>query len=103
MPGFLFTTVAIVFNINLSTSQNLNSISLLIGSNEFETFNPVPVTDNQADIRLFTYNDDVTLQYDRTVILRFTPAISNFIDAVEAAGQFIRDTATVNIIDNDSK
>ena len=55
------------------------------------------------NIRLFTTNDEVTLVYDDTVILRFNPAIPEFIPAVESVGEFIRDTGTVNIIDNDSK
>ena len=61
------------------------------------------MVDNRREIRLLTYDDVVTLQYDRTAILRFTPTYSGFIDGLESIGQFIRDTATVNIIDNDSK
>ena len=45
----------------------------------------------------------IALEYDDTVMLRFTPDYDTFISDVENAGQFIRDTAIVNIIDNDSK
>ena len=59
--------------------------------------------DNNTEICLFTTNDNVTLEYDDTVILRFTPDNPAFIPDVESRGEFIRDIAVVNIIDNDSK
>ena len=58
---------------------------------------------NEAEIRLFTSNDEITLEYDDRVILSFTPDNPALIPALEAQGECIRDTATVNIIDNDSK
>ena len=66
-------------------------------------FHPIDVEDNMAEIRLFTTNDEVTLEYNDTVILRFTPGSDRLIPGVESFGEFIRDTATVNIVDNDSK
>ena len=77
-------------------------LSLLIGSSDFEDLQPITLNNN-AMVRLFTTNDGVTLEYDDTVILRFTPDNPAFIPGVEGAGEFIRDTAVVNIIDNDSK
>ena len=61
--------------------------------------------ENSTDIRLFTTNDEVTLEYEDTVILRFTPQISalDLVKSVEGAGEYIRDTSTVFIIDNDRK
>ena len=58
------------------------------------------VTGNRADIQLFTTDDDITLEYNDTVLLKFSRLI---IPAPEIAGEFLRDTATVNIIDNDRK
>ena len=56
-------------------------------------------------IHLFSRNDDITLEYDDTVILRFIviPGFFSLIPQLEAAGEYIRDTAIVDIIDNDSK
>ena len=55
-------------------------------------------SDNQ-EIRLFTRNDQITLEYDDRVQLVFTPNDPG----VEGVGEYIRDTAIVNIIDNDSR
>ena len=56
-------------------------------------------------IRLFSRNDDITLEYNDTVILRFIvhPGLAALIQQLEAAGEYIRDTAIVDIIDNDRK
>ena len=54
-------------------------------------------------IQFFASNDEVTLEYDDTVILRYLPGIDNFVQQVADSGEFIRDTTTVNIIDNDRK
>ena len=63
---------------------------------------PIDV-ENSADIRLITYDDFITLEYEDTVILRFTPGSPAYIQTLEQSGEFIRDSATVNIIDNDRK
>ena len=56
-------------------------------------------------IQLFSRNDDITLEYSDTVILRFIadPGVTPLIQTLEAAGEYIRDTAIVDIIDNDRK
>ena len=54
-------------------------------------------------IRLLAVDDDLTLEYDDRVILTFNPAVSGLLERVELAREFIRHTATVTIIDNDSK
>ena len=59
--------------------------------------------DSSVEIHLFTSNDMVTLEYNDTVILKFTPDSILLISGVESRGEFIRDSATVNIIDNDCK
>ena len=49
-------------------------------------------------------NDDISLEYNESIILRFTtPDDPNLIDDLATRGQYIRDTARVNIIDNDRK
>ncbi|CAI8020301.1 hypothetical protein GBAR_LOCUS12147, partial [Geodia barretti] len=67
---------------------------------DFERLEPIRVT-NSAEIRLFTANDDITLEYDDRVLLRFTPDNPALILGLEANGEYMRDTATVNIVDND--
>lgn len=74
-----------------------------IGTTDFNTVPPIQLLDSKALIQLFTTNDMITLEYEDTVTLRFTPSLPNFIQLVEDGGEFIRDTTTVNIIDNDRK
>ena len=54
-------------------------------------------------IELSTRNDDITLEYDDTVLLVFTPEISTLTNFYEREGEYIRDKAIVHIIDNDRK
>ena len=56
-----------------------------------------------AEIRLFTANDEVTLEYEDRVLLEFDPIPADLITGVESVGEYVRNTAIVNIIDNDSK
>ena len=58
---------------------------------------------NSADIRLFSNDDLVTLEYNDAVILTFTPDDPDLISTLGAAGQYIRNNATVKIIDDDRK
>ena len=78
-----------------------------IGSTDFEGLRPISVTisvsTNSEEIRLFTTNDEVTLEYDDRVILRFTPDNPGLIPGLEGMGQYIRDTATVHINDSNCK
>ena len=56
----------------------------------------------EAMIELSTRNDAVTLEYNDTVFLLFTPDDES--DPInESEGEFIRDNVTVYIIDNDRK
>ena len=75
---------------------------LSIGSSDFESFLPISVVNN-ADIRLFTLSDHLTLEYDDRVLLRFTADQANLIPFLESNYEYIRDTATVTIIDRDSE
>ena len=56
-----------------------------------------------AEIRLFTASDEVTLEYEDRVLLNFDPIFTNLIPRLEALGEYVRNTAIVNIIDNDCK
>ena len=56
-----------------------------------------------ADIRLFTANDEVTLEYEDRVRLDFYPTTADLITGLEAVGEYVRNTAIVNIIDDDCK
>ena len=72
------------------------------GVNDFETLQPIAVP-NENEVRLFTSNDEITLEDGDQVKLRFTPDNPGLFPGVEGAGEFIRNTATVNIVDNDRK
>ena len=71
-------------------------------SSDFERLTPISVT-NSEEIRLFTANDVITLEYDDRVLLQFTPDNPGLIPSLEAMGEYIRSSATVHIIDNDCK
>ena len=63
-------------------------------------FDPITVTNNE-DVFLFATNDETTLEYDMFVTLTFNPFNDGLISAVEGIGEYVRDAAIVNIIDND--
>ena len=56
-----------------------------------------------ADIRLFIANDEVTLEYEDKIRLEFDPTSADLITALEGFGEYVRNTAIVNIIDSDCK
>ena len=56
-----------------------------------------------AEIHLFTTNDEVTLEYEDRVLLNFDPILANLITRLEAVGEYVRNTAIVNIIENGCK
>ena len=68
---------------------------------DFEQLLPIRVSDSTAEIRLFISNDELTLETNDRVLLTFSPDNPELIGGVEGAGEFIRDIAIVNIIDND--
>ena len=76
--------------------------NFISGQSDFESLMPISFV-NETEIRLFTSNDETTLEYDDRVILTFTPDNPAFITGLEAEGEYVRYTATVYIIDNDSK
>ena len=79
-------------------------MSLSIESTDFYLRDsPVRLVSGFSDVTLHASNDAVTLEIGDTVILRFDPTAANIVDLVEGQGQFLRDTATVTIFDNDCK
>ena len=76
-------------------------LSLSIESTDFALRDtPVRLVSGFSEVRLDASNDDVTLEYGDTVILRLDPTDANIVDLVEGQEQFLRDTATVTILDN---
>ena len=55
----------------------------------------------EALVELRTRNDAITLEYDDTVILLFSPDESDLIEFYESEEEYIRDSVTVHIIDSD--
>ena len=79
-------------------------LSLSIESTDFALRDtPVRLVSGFSEVSLDASNDDVTLEIGDTVILRLDPTAANIVDLVEGEGQFLRDTATVTILDNDCK
>ena len=60
-------------------------------------------TDPSTYIHFFPVDDDITLEYDDRVLLRFTPKHDGLILFLASNYEHIRDTAVVNIIDSDRK
>ena len=85
----------------------LTETSLPVVSSDFENLQPMGVAISSdlpsAEIRLFTTNDEVTLEYEDRVLLVFNPTFADLITGLERVGEHVRNTAIVNIIDNDSK
>ena len=73
-----------------------------IGDSDFESLQPIAVS-NSAEIRFSAVDDDITLESNDRVNLIFTPEVPDLTDGLEGVGEYIRDTAVVNIIDNDRK
>lgn len=71
-------------------------------TSDFEQFQPIEFS-NSVWVSLFTANDEVTLEYDDKVQLNFTADNPGLIIGLETLGEYVRDTATINIIDNDCK
>ncbi|CAI8022404.1 hypothetical protein GBAR_LOCUS13163 [Geodia barretti] len=67
---------------------------------DFERLTPIQVTKN-AEIRLFAANDEIALEYDDRVLLTFAPDNPALITDLPANGEYVRDSATVNIVDSD--
>ena len=78
-------------------------LSNSVGNTDFYRLSPVSVSGGGAEIRLFTAKDEIALEHNDRILLTYTPSYSGLIPGVEGAGEYIRNTAIVRIIDNDSK
>ena len=56
-----------------------------------------------AEVHLFIRTDGITLEYNDSALLMFTTDNTALITDLEGEGEYIRDTAIVNIVDSDSK
>ena len=90
--------------VHLKGQSNILLFSLSIESSDFLLRDtPVWLSGGFSEVRLDASNDAVTLEIGDTVILRLDPTAANIVGLVEQIGQFLRDTATVTILDNDCK
>ena len=71
---------------------------MISASSDFETLIPISVTDITTEVRLYTSNDFVILEYNDIVKLIYTP---NNVSGFESLGEYVRDNTVVNIIDDD--
>ena len=56
-----------------------------------------------VNIVLQALADNIALEYNDRVTLTYAPDDLHLLDSIEHAGEFIRETATVTITDNDSE
>ena len=81
-------------------------VSHSLGPTDFFNIQPVNVEvegSNITSIILRTRNDAVTLEYDDSVLLIFSPYENDLIEFYEEEGEYIRNSVVVHIIDNDRK
>ena len=84
--------------------KDASDFELLVESFSYYTFRYGGVhVEGREDIRLSTVNDRISLEYNDRILLRFIPFSFILIPDIENVGEYIRDTATVNIIDDDCK
>ena len=73
------------------------------GSSDFQRLLPVTVARDGAEFQMSAVDDVITLEYNDRIVLMYTPSVAGLIGRVEGAGEYVRNTAIVRIIDNDSK
>ena len=107
MKWAIYINLSLTLYLSLPLSPPPLSLSLCIGNSDFERmeqqFIIIDGSNNATSIRVFPVNDEITLEYDDRVLLRFTPAETNLFSDLSNQFEYIRDTAVVNIIDNDRK
>lgn len=80
----------------------LFALLLFKGELDYEEFVPINTTATiSTAFNLKIIDDDIAMEMNESIILSFMPLGSNSI--LEPEGEYIRNLATVNIIDNDSK
>ena len=72
----------------------------------FADYNPIMIslgmTDHTVSFPVTTYSDDV-VEGGENIVLEFESPINNYVDLVEATGEFVSHTAVILIIDRDSE
>ena len=91
----------------LVLTSYFSNVHLLINATDFLQLGPIDINLNSQNgikgIHLVTMNDDITLEYDGKVVLTFAPQTAGNSTDIENVGEYIRRTATVNVIDTDRK
>ena len=97
--------------IKLYCGQYLNKLELATPSKStifhLETASDFEAIEHQtggerSEISLVTISDTI-VEYNETFVLRFEHSSADFESRIMSEGEFIRNIATVNIIDNDGK
>lgn len=70
---------------------------------DYEELSPTEITDSDAEIVLFTINDDIALEFNELIHVIYKPTHEYYVKDLEKKGEFFRDVATVRIMDNDSE
>ena len=72
---------------------------------DYEEFSSITVQGFHDNIVIQTIDDDITLEYDDRLDLTFAlpPDRAFLTQILEAMGEYLRDTVSVTIIDNDSR
>ena len=82
---------------------NCKAFSIHVGSSDFEDVQSIQCSNNSVQISLFASIDDISLEIGDRINLMFRPEDPSVVQDIENNGEFIRDTATVNIIDINRK
>ena len=77
-------------------------LSLSIGHSDYQEVSSTSVTINginpSSEIRLFANNDEITLEYEDKVQLRFTPTQAGLIPGLASNYEYLRDTISLTMI-----
>ena len=81
---------------NVLTYKSVISF-LSAGFSDFEDFGQLFIS-NAAEVFLRTIDDDITLEYEDRIQINYYTRLPSFF---EATGEYMRNAAIINIIDND--
>ena len=76
--------------------------NVFIASSDFESLPPIEII-NDGEIGIITIDDFITLEYEDRIQVTFTPSNAGLIPGLESLGEYLRETSSVDITDNDSK
>ena len=68
---------------------------------DYEEFGPININANSTEFNLVIIDDDIAMETNESIILSFMSHESKSI--LEPVGEYVRNLATVNIMDNDCK